>query len=1495
MELQGENLKHAARGSVMDEFPAKSSSHRIGWIVGGTAGGIALLALTFWFLMGQKIWTDGGAIRVADRDATLRQVVWTKPIPLEGLSSEEQVYEPSTSPDGTELYFVCGKAGNAARIFVSQRRNNEWTKPVAVEAVNGPFDSLGPRVSSDGRFLLFYSNRPGGLGGYDIWAAPRTGSGWGKPFNLGPSVNTEFNEFNPDPTPDGKHLVFATNRKDAKRQQSEAWRSTIRETVSSNYDLWIADADIAMLHAPAPTTSPATQPIEEPSSLAFHAAREIPVINTPSSEGASCMSPAGDFLYFASDRAGGRGKFDIYRCRVHGDEFGSVENLGPSINTSENEADPALAYNGFRLIFSSDRLGADGRYHLLASDSREVYPERQAHPLPHLGWSWWLLIGSVIVLVPLLMFLRGWEDHRLGVIQKCLLLSLLFHALITFVLSFVAVTQKITQYVRQESHVEVAVQLSQDQGVEESLAIRGQVSGSVPVSDAPAASLQPARIETSAIAEALPAQLDVAPGVRVPSGGMTIPVQALQPKAAPAQSARAEVATATPNTDLVDVKLPAMRAVAEAEAMPKANIALPDLDKSVGSNMILPGTAEVSSAAVPSAAPSSMPNASLTVATQARPLTPSEAPVATSTAPESIERGVVVEGPRPADFKVTAAEQIARPTVQTGAQDIARTENSSPAASSGMALLIGIPKSAELGSTLQTADVPAHAALEHARESFPVPQLALPAGSMAAPEVHVAINDNTARQSSTEALLTLGSEGEAARPTPPPGSQNGMPSAGPGQVAVSAAPVKLAAGPTDLPVAMASSGVHSPGRAGTEIGSGPAPSASPDITPAGAEVALPGGVSGKATSAEPALATSGVIQGPTSRPVEVAVAHGSVERVELSGPAAGAGVAHTPSQIDVGIVRGSNASKSLAVATIQPEVNAVGDSMAGPPLASPKIGAKLTEKSGGIAPTQEGGAVALLPSDKLSTSAHEHGAADSGKMPGAAAPNRSPAADLASAPHIGPKQATGSRNGPTVATVAAGEIAAPDVHGPAMTGAGGANTPIVGGTERKIGANAVAGMAAPAKTFTQSGSPIGIDISSAPVLATAQVLRRGVKDPGPSQPQPRRTEIASASAIIPDISLAPLDGAFGPGKLTAPDSPFMRGAEQRRPLLEKLGGTQESEDAVALGLAYLARMQEDDGRWTRVDGERGRARRAKSHHDMACTGFALLAFLGQDHRPDKPGPYRDVVAHAVEYLISQQDEEGDLRGPRELRGGGSDSGNMYDHGVAAYALAECGIMTHDPRVIEGASKAARFIVAAQDPGTGGWRYSPKEPGDSSVFGWQVMALHSAEQIGFQIPPETLDGAKRYLTSCEAGHYHLLSGYQPHSDATPPMTAELLFSRMLLDLPLSDEGMQEVTAFLSREPPEPRNADVYYWYYASLSMLNMQNPRWKDWNVRTRESLIKMQRKEGPYAGCWDTNVRWADRGGRIFTTAMATLTLEVYYRYLPLRKHGLAEEAPASN
>ncbi|MDB5174046.1 MAG: Prenyltransferase and squalene oxidase repeat, partial [Phycisphaerales bacterium] len=124
---------------------------------------------------------------------------------------------------------------------------------------------------------------------------------------------------------------------------------------------------------------------------------------------------------------------------------------------------------------------------------------------------------------------------------------------------------------------------------------------------------------------------------------------------------------------------------------------------------------------------------------------------------------------------------------------------------------------------------------------------------------------------------------------------------------------------------------------------------------------------------------------------------------------------------------------------------------------------------------------------------------------------------------------------------------------------------------------------------------------------------------------------------------------------------------------------------------------------------------------------------------------------------------------------------------------------------------------------------------------------------------------------------------PASPPTATMTAQVVFTRMLLGQELNEAEMREAVDFLRQQPPDPNNADIYYWYYASLSMQQMQSPAWKAWNERTRDLLVRMQHKDGAHAGYWDTNVRRGDRGGRVFTTSIATLTLEVYYRYMPMK------------
>ncbi len=491
-------------------------------------------------------------------------------------------------PMGTSSFsFAASRA--AAHIYTSHRHDGAWTPAESLAAVNGPTDDLGPRVTADGRFLLFYSDRPGGYGGYDIWAAPRAKDGsFGTPFNLGPTVNSEFNEFSPDPTPDGKHLIFATNRTAALREQKENWKSTIRENHSGDYDLWIARLDSSNREgavrpsspqvsggeaAVAPTTVPTTNPADAPSEAAsaigpatlpttqpdtaiplqFTAAHEIEGVNTTYTEGASCMSPAGDFLYFASDRPGGFGKFDIYRARVENWKFTAVENLGPSINTADNEADPALGMGGYRLYFSSDRPASRGGYDLFVSDSRKVFAQHTGHPLPHLGSSVWVMLVSLLILIPLLLSLRGWGEHRLNLLQKCLLLSLLVHVLITFSLSFVMVSQQMRKYVKKETGIDLAISLPKE--LTEALAIRNPVTSDLPARSGGPPELSPQNVPAPAEAQALaaPKPIDVAtPRADLPD---RVKVEIAAPQVAPPTPTPAQVAITPqpPQAEKIDI------------------------------------------------------------------------------------------------------------------------------------------------------------------------------------------------------------------------------------------------------------------------------------------------------------------------------------------------------------------------------------------------------------------------------------------------------------------------------------------------------------------------------------------------------------------------------------------------------------------------------------------------------------------------------------------------------------------------------------------------------------------------------------------------------------------------------------------------------------------------------------------------------------------------------------------------------------------------------
>ena len=325
-------------------------------------------ALT-WYLWPRRhaIYTDGQRIHQPAGTAVLREILWQPPLPVPGpINSPSDDYEPRLTADGLTLFFVRGKAGHNADLYYSRRGPDGWSAPAPVPGVTSQYDELGGQPSPDGRSLYFYSDRPGGAGGYDLWVAHRRPGeelAFAEPLNLGPLVNSPLNEYGPALTPDGEMLYFASNRprpEDARLPDEQAWPATVREDLyRHDYDLYRASVTGRGVGRAQPLAS----------------------VNTAHNEGSPAFSPVGDFLYFSSDRPGGRGGFDLYRSRLLRGRQEAPTNLGPAVNTTADELDPGPTMGGYALYFSSNRpldsirSGPSDDYDVYRTASREVFTE----------------------------------------------------------------------------------------------------------------------------------------------------------------------------------------------------------------------------------------------------------------------------------------------------------------------------------------------------------------------------------------------------------------------------------------------------------------------------------------------------------------------------------------------------------------------------------------------------------------------------------------------------------------------------------------------------------------------------------------------------------------------------------------------------------------------------------------------------------------------------------------------------------------------------------------------------------------------------------------------------------------------------------------------------------------------------------------------------------------------------------------------------------------
>jgi hypothetical protein len=402
-------------------------------------------------------------------------------------------------------------------------------------------------------------------------------------------------------------------------------------------------------------------------------------------------------------------------------------------------------------------------------------------------------------------------------------------------------------------------------------------------------------------------------------------------------------------------------------------------------------------------------------------------------------------------------------------------------------------------------------------------------------------------------------------------------------------------------------------------------------------------------------------------------------------------------------------------------------------------------------------------------------------------------------------------------------------------------------------------------------SAIDSAISAQPVDAELEV-RDPVQDPGEllqlDLPVLVEATPVNPQSLDPAVALASLPVGITRG-LTG------RTGELKTALLSKFGGTSETEEAVDLGLKWLAKQQRSNGSWS-LQGPYSDG--GVAENTTAATALALNAFLGAGST-HQAGEYRDVVKLGLSYLVRKQNAEGYFPDPRE-----PSRQQMYAQAIASITVAEAYGMSGDADLAIVAQRAMKFAEWSQSS-LRGWRYEPREDADLSVTGWFLMALITGKMAGLTVDDEKLQAVTEFLNSVsyEEQSRYAYDGFEPPSLS---MTAEGLLCRIYLGWPKTHPALlRAIEDDILTSPPRADDAaySVYYWYYATQVLHHVGGRQWERWNRSMRTALPALQEKQGPELGSWSpSNDAFGASGGRLYTTCLNLYCLEVYYRHLSI-------------
>lgn len=318
--------------------------------------------------------------------------------------------------------------------------------------------------------------------------------------------------------------------------------------------------------------------------------------------------------------------------------------------------------------------------------------------------------------------------------------------------------------------------------------------------------------------------------------------------------------------------------------------------------------------------------------------------------------------------------------------------------------------------------------------------------------------------------------------------------------------------------------------------------------------------------------------------------------------------------------------------------------------------------------------------------------------------------------------------------------------------------------------------------------------------------------------------------------------------------------------------------AMAAALYWLSRHQSPDGSWSFRSWPQQCKQPSCSDpgtwdDDRAATSLAMLCFVGAGQSHRSKGPYQAAMAKSVAWLTAHQ-----ARQPN-----GEDRKAATGECLAAVALVQAFAISQDPALRESAQAAIRRIDADTLPAAIGWHYAPGQPEDTSYLAWRLMALAGARSAGlavdaakFQPLVEVFQKAAMPITPDTAG-----------GESVAVAAAWLAESR--LQASPQQRRLADLASQLTSRRSQATSQDAFGTFFAAQVLYQTHNDSTKAWQRALEARLRRTQCLKGCSLGSWAPQEKpspdgWAQPGGRLMTTCLSLLALEVYYRYLPMWK-----------